>query len=76
MPIYDFYCVECDVTYERLTRMGEKSITCENCGRKIPMMLSVGGVGWRRGVRWYSNFLKAGDNAQRHKPGTDYTGVM
>jgi len=56
--------------------MGEKSITCENCGRKIPMMLSVGGVGWRRGVRWYSNFLKAGDNAQRHKPGTDYTGVM
>jgi putative FmdB family regulatory protein len=56
MPIYEYYCLSCDFTFELLTTLSEssKKKPCPECGRKAPRTVSAfaiasGGNGHREG---------------------------
>jgi putative FmdB family regulatory protein len=43
MPIYEYYCLSCDFTFELLTALSEstKKKPCPECGRKAPRTVSA-----------------------------------
>ena len=43
MPIYEYYCLSCDLTFELLTSLGDatKKKACPDCGRKAPRTVSA-----------------------------------
>ncbi|HXG21760.1 MAG TPA: FmdB family zinc ribbon protein [Methylomirabilota bacterium] len=43
MPIYEYYCLSCDLTFELLTSLSEstKKKPCPECGRKAPRTVSA-----------------------------------
>lgn len=57
MPIYEYYCLTCDSTFEMLTSLSEsaKKKACPDCGRKAPRTVSAfaiasGGNGHHEGA--------------------------
>lgn len=43
MPIYEYYCLSCDLTFELLTSLSDsaKKKPCPDCGRKAPRTVSA-----------------------------------
>ncbi|MBI3799547.1 MAG: zinc ribbon domain-containing protein [Deltaproteobacteria bacterium] len=43
MPIYEYYCLSCDLTFEVLTALSEaaKKKPCPECGRRAPRTVSA-----------------------------------
>ncbi len=43
MPIYEYYCLSCDLTFEVLTSLSEalKKKPCPECGRRAPRTVSA-----------------------------------
>jgi putative FmdB family regulatory protein len=43
MPIYEYYCLSCDMTFELLTSLSDstKKKPCPDCGRKAPRTVSA-----------------------------------
>jgi putative FmdB family regulatory protein len=57
MPLYEYYCLSCDLTFEVLTSLSEatKKKPCPECSRRAPRTVSAfaiasGGNGHRDGV--------------------------
>lgn len=34
LKLYDFYCTDCDTTFEKLISKNNQSVTCPDCGKK------------------------------------------
>jgi putative FmdB family regulatory protein len=43
MPIYEYFCPECRVAFEKLRpiQSNDNEVTCPRCGSKVKRMLSV-----------------------------------
>jgi len=42
MPIYEYHCSDCDLSFESLVRAGDEAATCSSCGgTRIARELSV-----------------------------------
>ncbi|HLA92511.1 MAG TPA: zinc ribbon domain-containing protein [Actinomycetota bacterium] len=51
MPVYEYACVHCDASFERLRRMGEPEPACPNCGAdEVRRRLSVFATGRSAGA--------------------------
>lgn len=47
MPIYEYTCIECDETSERMLKMDDRDKqTCEKCGYKLYRTWSFEGSVW------------------------------
>ena len=43
MPLYEYHCVRCDLTFEELSLMSEshKKKACPECGKRAPRIVSA-----------------------------------
>lgn len=47
MPLYEYKCLQCDKTFEKLVRssFGEQDVSCPNCGRReVKRLVSLCGL--------------------------------
>jgi putative FmdB family regulatory protein len=67
MPIYEFVCESCDVSFELLAKLGQKTFCCESCNsgqvRKVVSQTSfqLKGSGWAKDA--YDNKSSASESA-------------
>ena len=45
MPIFEFYCQDCDKTFEKLLKAPAKQASCPSCGRQAQRVVSTPFVG-------------------------------
>jgi putative FmdB family regulatory protein len=63
MPLYEFYCEDCDEVYQEICPVRQNLLKCPNCGKFLARQISLGnfhlkGVGWsddarKQRQRWY-----------------------
>ena len=51
MPIYEYYCKQCNKNFEKLVRLGTEQLICPNCGNISKKIISqctftLKGSGW------------------------------
>ncbi len=53
MPIYEYKCLECSGSIEKLQKIGEEPLTvCGKCGGKLEKQVSLSGFQFK-GAGWY-----------------------
>jgi putative FmdB family regulatory protein len=53
MPIYEYKCLDCGVSLEKMQKVSDEPLTvCENCGGKLEKQWSLSGFQFK-GAGWY-----------------------
>ena len=53
MPIYEYKCLECGISLEKMQKVTDHTLTlCENCGGKLEKQWSLSGF-QLKGAGWY-----------------------
>lgn len=53
MPIYEYKCLECGISLEKMQKVSDETLTvCENCGGKLEKQWSLSGFQFK-GAGWY-----------------------
>lgn len=53
MPIYEYKCLECGISLEKMQKVSDEPLTvCENCGGKLEKQWSLSGFQFK-GAGWY-----------------------
>jgi putative FmdB family regulatory protein len=53
MPIYEYKCLECGVSLEKMQKVSDAPLTvCENCGGQLEKQWSLSGFQFK-GAGWY-----------------------
>ena len=53
MPIYEYKCLECGSSLEKIQKMSDEPLTiCEKCGGKLEKQVSLSGFQFK-GAGWY-----------------------
>jgi putative FmdB family regulatory protein len=55
MPLYEYYCATCDVTFEVIQKFSDSPVeTCQKCGSQVTKLLSSPAIQFK-GAGWYIN---------------------
>lgn len=57
MPVYDFYCPDCKITFEEITKPGQKA-NCPSCNKKAEAIFSARFSPRFKGSGFYSTDYK------------------
>lgn len=53
MPIYEYKCLECGISLEKMQKVSDEPLTvCESCGGKLEKQWSLSGFQFK-GAGWY-----------------------
>lgn len=53
MPIYEYKCLECGISLEKMQKVSDEPLTvCDNCGGKLEKQWSLSGFQFK-GAGWY-----------------------